>query len=472
MTDQLRLAFHDLAETTDHAAGSLPAPGAHDLWTRGRRARRRRVASSVLVAGAMLALAGTVVPAVTDQLATTSTPASYDEADLAVPDRLWTPSTFAPTATGDHPPGPLAVVGSAERRDGIFVTTTPTWFGVSAVDQAYRWLDLPGMSSEYPAEVSLSPDGRRLAYFVSGDPEASFRQSDVVGYAVYDTVTGDVVLRHVETDHGLSISDGGLVWSSDSSTLVAKYGQWLRRPSTSTFELVEAWVPGEQEVQILQPAESGGLEDVGPGPEGTMVAWRGRTLSEMVRISLSTGESEATRVRRGPGISVPGPPLYNPAGDRIAFRDDRAMRGDGWIAALHTAEVAADGAVGQVRELAPAWVPGHLLGWTDDRTLLARGSERLPRRGPVDRIIRYDVVAGTASTGIGLPPRKAQLGEVRVAADLLLQPLVGGREPERLRDFWWARAAGAGLMLGFGLVALRRVRRRREERVLAEGSDA
>lgn len=75
-----------------------------------------------------------------------------------------------------------------------------------AVDQTYRWLDLPGMSGEYPADVALSPDGRRLAYFLAGEPESAFRQSDVVGYAVYDTVTGEVARHQVPTEHGLVLA--------------------------------------------------------------------------------------------------------------------------------------------------------------------------------------------------------------------------------------------------------------------------
>ena len=472
MTQHLREALHDFAEQADdHAAAVGATPSAHDLWQWGRRARRQRVAASVVVVAGVVALLGAVVPIVGDQLRTSPVPASYDEDALAVPDRLWTPSTFAPTADEDHPPGPLAVVGSTERRDGIFVTTTPAWFGVSAVDQTYRWLDLPGMSSEHPAELSLSPDGRRLAYFVSGDPAGSFEQSDVVGYAVYDVTTGEVVRRKVATDHGLSIDTGGLVWTADSSTLVATYAQWRRRPNTSDFELVEAWVPGESEALVLKEPRAETFDSLGPGPDGTVVAWRSRNFTRLARISVRTGESEETRVRRGPGISVPGPPLFNPAGDRIAFRDDRAMRGNSWIAALHTVEVGADGSVGQARELAPGWMPGRLLGWTDDRTLLARGARRLPRKGPVDRIIRYDVVAGTASIGIELPPRKAGLGEIAVAADLLLQPLAEGQEPERLMDFTWARVLAAGSVIGAGLLVLRRRRNLRQKRALATGGE-
>ena len=453
MTEQLREAFRDLADD----AGTAAPP--EDLWRRGRRARRRRVASTVLVAGVVLGVVGLVLPGLADPGRTADDPMSFADAGLAVPDRLWTPSRFAPTSDGDDPPGPLAVVGGvgADWSDG---EEPPRWFGVSAVDQGYRWLDLPGMSGEYPADVALSPDGRRLAYFLAGEPESAVRQSDVVGYAVYDTVTGEVARHRVPTEHGLSTVDRGLVWTADSSTVVVRYGQWARRKGSSAFARVEAWRPGRRPVPLLEPGKALDVSDLGPGPDGTVVGWRGRDLSQLVQISVSTGEVTVKRVDRGAGDGVPGPPAHNPAGDRIAFRDDRAMRGGGWIAALHVAEVAADGTVGPVRELAPAWMPGELLGWTDDRTLLARGTRDTAEHGPVDKIIRYDVAAGTATTGIGLP-REDRLGEVRVAADLLLRPLAEGRQPERWWDFWSVRAAGAAVLAGLGGAVLLLRRRQR-----------
>lgn len=141
---------------------SGPASPTTPTGRRGRLARRRRAASTGLVAGVVLAVVGLLLPGLVEQGRTADDRVSFADADLAVPDRLWTPSRFAPTSDGDDPPGPLAVMGGVGA-DWSGDEEPPRWFGVSAADQTYRWLDLPGMSGEYPADVALSPDGRGLA---------------------------------------------------------------------------------------------------------------------------------------------------------------------------------------------------------------------------------------------------------------------------------------------------------------------
>ena len=65
-----------------------------------------------------------------------------DETDLAVPDQIWAPSSWAPTAEAEDPPGPLAMVARAPRRGLWPFSKTHQWFGVSASASffSHHWL--------------------------------------------------------------------------------------------------------------------------------------------------------------------------------------------------------------------------------------------------------------------------------------------------------------------------------------------
>lgn len=92
-------------------------------------------------------------------------------------------------------------------RHASWLHTQRAVFGVSSLTGEYRYLDLPGLSREDGAvetgmiqsdgtevrpRVCLSPDGTEVAYFYDGWPTGDDPFSNVVGFAVYDTDTGDV----------------------------------------------------------------------------------------------------------------------------------------------------------------------------------------------------------------------------------------------------------------------------------------
>ncbi len=404
MTHQLREAFRDLAESADHVSEPTGAPaGTHDLWRRGRRARRRRVASSVLVAGAVLALLGAVLPVVGGQLRTTPAPASYDEKDLAVPDQIWAPSSWAPTADAEDPPGPLAMVASAPRRGLWPFSREHQWFGVSAVDQSYSWLDLPGQAASEEAQaISLSPDGRELAYFLGGSPPGPRKevsrpdmarepQSDVVGVAVLDLVSGEVARHRVPTRFGLSVTvvDSGLAWSADSAWLVVTYSQYGRTLGSSSFPLTEAWSPDDGAVRtLLEPRWE--VERLAPGPAGTVVGWRLDTQDQLTFISLSTAEQVTRPVRLPPSHTSPGPPVFNPSGTRVVIESGRKEKGGTWPAA-YAAPVSSEHEVGELTMLDKRWMPQAVLGWLDDTRVLVQAHRRNDKGRP----------APASDTGLG-----------------------------------------------------------------------
>ena len=143
--------------------------------------------------------------------------------------------------------------------------------GVSATTGDYRFLDLPDLYEGLA--VDLSPDGRQIAYWYTGDTRLGSGEPDgepaVAGYAVYDTVTGEVVRQPVPSDHGLYVD--GLGWA-DSQTVVAGYSfwhsAWVEDPETvgAVGATVRVWRPGTAPAPVPQPWEAafGQPEDSAP----------------------------------------------------------------------------------------------------------------------------------------------------------------------------------------------------------------
>ena len=133
--------LHDrLSDLADEAPGSAPPS---DLWATGRRLhRRRRAGTAVVVAAALVALAGlgglgwsrshdTVRPAGTD------TP-------LGMPDQIWSASEHLPGTDDTGPIGPLVAVVPTVR-DSWTGNRSNGLLGISATGE-YAFLDLPHLS--------------------------------------------------------------------------------------------------------------------------------------------------------------------------------------------------------------------------------------------------------------------------------------------------------------------------------------
>jgi hypothetical protein len=211
---------------TDLAGHMQPGAPSGDLWTRGvRRRHAERVGTAVLVAVLVL-LVG--VGSWTWHAATRVQPAAPHGAAY-LPDHFFfdiSPWTHA----FDAPPGPLVKVFPAVR-ETLFHTENGV-VGVTGASGTYGFLDLPSDAVETDAvsdSLALSPDGRRLAFWISGRPSGPANTTlvdgvTITGVAVYDTVTGEVREHRIETVHGLAPSL--LLWVDDHAVALG-YAQIL-----------------------------------------------------------------------------------------------------------------------------------------------------------------------------------------------------------------------------------------------------
>jgi len=209
--------LRDLAED---APGALPEPA---LWDRGRRYARLRRRGTAAVA-ALGVLAVVAVGAVSWQRAAPPAELAPASAPAAMPDELFVPSPWLPGTEEAGPLGQLAAIIPADR--GGWTGDEMGLVGISATTGEYRFLDLPGDADE---AVALSPDGRHLAYWATGETTGSPNRGDgdsapVTGVALYDTVSGEVERHDVRTEQGLMTSD--LVWA-DPATLLVGYAQYV-----------------------------------------------------------------------------------------------------------------------------------------------------------------------------------------------------------------------------------------------------
>lgn len=427
MPTHLRSALREL---TDDVAPRPPTPtGSHALWDAGVRRRRGTALARVLVAVAVLPLLAFALSWLSVPLQRVE-PAA-DGGAGAVPDHFWSPGLWADGSEAS-PPGRLALVAGAERGTW-WLGRRESWFGVTAAGQRYVWLDLPGQPAEEGREVALSPDGRHVGYWLAGTPRLAGAQSDVVGFAEYDTVTGEVRTRRVGTDRGLN--PRALAWSSGSSRLVGHYGQYRRSPGSSSFGRVVSWDPDRDTLTPIRGLERGsGLAPglggvVSPDDDGAMVGDPVSGTTERLRL-----DSADDPVPHGVADSV----LPNPAGTRVAMRGDLRL-GEGvsttgmWVAELEGNRLV------DARLLDRRWQLNRVLGWLDDDRVLAE----VHRRGGYGlRYVAYDVRSGRAEPVIGHTDPPDRWLQATFAHDLLRRPLVAGRAPESpAAPHWWLLGA-------------------------------
>ena len=122
--------------------------------------------------------------------------------------------------------GQLAALLPASRGGGARLSHLGL-VGISAVSGDYRFLDLPDAAYEFSvADAALAPDGRHVAYWLTGTPSGSPNpgpaQDPIVGVGIYDTTSGEVATYRPEVEHGLFPQT--LAWA-DATHLVVDAGQ-------------------------------------------------------------------------------------------------------------------------------------------------------------------------------------------------------------------------------------------------------
>jgi hypothetical protein len=231
--------YDRLEHVADLDGSGHPVPQTEVLWQRGHRWRsRRRAGTAVLVGAACLALVGLGLAgwrtSTQDDLRPASSPAG-------LPDRVWVPSPTLPGTDSTGPLGRIALVTSTERAGWWSSSVQP--LAISAETGEYAFLDVP----RFARGTELSPDGRHVAYWVTGEPSGSPPEDGepVTGFAVYNTSTGETRIQEVPTEH--SMVPGDLIWT-DEQTLLVNFTQALggrgdddMDQSTSSYQPIWVW---------------------------------------------------------------------------------------------------------------------------------------------------------------------------------------------------------------------------------------
>ncbi len=314
-----------------------------EAWSRGRAwQRRRRHVTSAVVGVAILVVL--VVGAGGWRLTAPGpspapAPAAPSSEGPRLPDRFHEFNGWRPRPA-DDPPGVLsAVVGGS--REGWWGSGGMGVVGIASATGEYRYLALPGRVEEldvFENDVALSADGRWIAYWLGGEPIVSADETtddEVVGVAMQDLTTGEVVRHVVPTEHGLVPEE--LVWAgttlwfshfqrtgpgetSGSDGLTASWEAGLEEPRTwqgrAIPTLVDATSAGDllvsvmgRKVQLLRPGGRQVLEldtlTQGPGalsPSGTRLAVTldpdGPRTSDTQPLTVAVGDVEGGGVVR------------------------------------------------------------------------------------------------------------------------------------------------------------------------------
>lgn len=450
MATDLRDGLRDLA---DHSPPAGPPP---DLWARGvRRRRMSQVGMSVLVAGLVLILG---LGAWTWRNVEQRVQPAGSNGTPQLPSQFFTPSPWLHTF--GRPPGELVTVIPAEQK--TLLHTTLGLVGVTAAGATYGFLDLPPdavLDGNIPSAFALSPDGGRLAFWMSGTPTGG---PNTVQYGVtitalgtYDTVTGHVRTYSIPTAHGVSPSL--LLWASDD-TLSFAYSQiqggdgsgdasasahHAGRGVWTTADAQPSMVPGGERPSFLDNTST-------RAADGSLVAPSPRDHTWV--LMSSTGGSRLTKFRTRPGTTllVPSPDLTRvvavPGGDRSE------------TGPLAVAALPGPGSVpGTVVRLHR--VPGALRGWfrplawVDDyhvaalrRVVLDRGDGGKQVFGEIELV---DLRTGVTHTLVQAVSGGGSEGsDAWLATDLLRAPSVRAvrpPSPPNLRD--WGVALGVAFLL-------------------------
>lgn len=446
MTTDLRDELHALAQRRPAA---VPPP---DLWQRGVRRRRRvrTVAAGVVVAAVTLGVLGTSVG--WEALRTSPPEPSGALSEAAIPDRLETPSPWL-DGTAEEPPGPLAVVAGAERRTGWRGAVVNGWVGVSARTGEYRFLDLPSavdvgaedfFSSE--ADPALSPDGRAVAYWLVHPENPEW----VGGWAVYDTVSGEVVRHRVPSR--LGIAPDTLEWAGRDHVLV-EHGVVTQREGSSmgwTGRPTVLWSPRTGETTEVPEVGPLAVDSVWPTGSGFATV-QGRRL---VLREPSAGRADLELKVRTGGDHRGG--TVGPDATTVAFLPHESDLSTRRLLVGEVPPDPEDGASVETQPLPVGVKLYELVGWRDPEHVLVRGALRT-QEGRFSGIYAVDVRTGSTELLVS-ETRISWIGAPDYADELWSRATVARPGPDRAYDPRWV--AGAGVLLAGSLALLLGWRRR------------
>ena len=255
-------------------------------------------------------------------------------------------------------------------------------------------------------EVSVSPDGRHLAFTVLGV------NSDVWRLPV-DPVTGRatgapqtlVATTRVESRASWAPDGRQIAFNSDR---LGDMNIWLRSLDDGSERQLTSGPGGD-----YQPDWS---------PDGTTIVFFSARGGNSDIWTVSIADGALTQLTRPPGTQTN--PFYSPDGRQIAFHSDREGRVEVWV-------MNADGS-GQ-RRLTSVGTGGHFVRWTKDgRGILMAGA---------GRTLRLDVATGATtelphvSSGahMSFSPDQSRVLDARTHRTLWVHPM-DGSEPYEVYD--------------------------------------
>ncbi|MCW2792294.1 MAG: hypothetical protein JWO76_1392, partial [Nocardioides sp.] len=362
-----------------------------------------------------------------------------------LPDRIWSPSPWLEGTDDAGPLGQLAALVSGER--GSWTGKSYGLAGISATTGEYRFLDLPDGEAER-AGTALSPDGRHVAYWLTGTTTGSPNsdRGPVVGLGVYDTATGEVRRAKIPTEHGL---DPYLLLWADADRVVFSAGQYvggdadsLMDQSSSRLGRVLVWDLADEAPVALAGLGNGYIEVFSAGAGRIAVAAEHRRY----RV-IDLGDRSRDR-RLELSEEVWGSLVVSPGGDRVAgVRSARREAGVDGVpnGLLAGSPPARRGAGVQPVQLARVPTSGRtfeVLSWIDEDHVAV---ERAVGDCCLGRAVFLDTVSTGASQQLVRFPDPR---DIEVATDLLGAPTLPGVEPPRPLD---PRVVGG---LGTGTVVL------------------
>jgi hypothetical protein len=459
-----------------------------DLWRRGRRRYRRRIAG---VAAAVLAAALTLSPLVT--LTAGPAPAGPAPDGGAVPARVYDPWVWQPPVQ-QSPDGPAAVLLSGGAF-GLQSPDQPLAYGskLAAVGRhsTYRMLRYGDINLQAGQEVQLSPDGR---YVVGPDSIEDLIPDGIEGrLSVVDLTTG-----HTRRYRSLP-ADAPVAWQPDGSAVLL----WHRPQANPTvgdsppFDGHEAesgygggslWLLDLASGHTRQVLDLGSVvfdptNSVAFTPDGRhLLVQLDRQL-----VLLDTGDgSRRTVAVLGIGQRLAGTGAVSADGSRVAVltptgcsdacsnaeRNRRQWRLD----VLDTATGTALPGPGFDRVTGAAV---RVAGWQRDGTAVVvvyrdeenAGAGAAPAAPTTYREVdRADLLAlrpGGGTTTL-IHPSGVAIWDLDVARDLLVDGRFGGPSPEPppfpAADWLYVTAAAVLLPIVGLVIVIRRVRRRRRRR--------
>ncbi|WP_151082508.1 hypothetical protein [Nocardioides cynanchi] len=424
----------DLRDRLGDLAGATP-PGAppNDLWSRGVRRRRVGQAGTALLVAVLVLLVGVGGWAWhSARVVAPADPGSVTQ----VPDRLFPPSPWLHSYDG--PPGRLIAVIPAIQR--TFWHEQNGYVGVTAATGHYGFLHLPRRVPDltFADPVSLSPDGRRLAVWVTGRVRGRPNSpAPVSGLDVHDLVTGAVQRWRPPTVHGLSTDR--LTWAG-GDTLLVDVGQYVHGAGSPDEGAAVGYRTYRWDLPSGRPEplpES--LQDLNSTATGH------RLVTYHARSALVTDlDGQAAPVRVTWAGAQHQPMSVNPSGSRLV-----GLQGQGNNGNLVTGRIPAGGGALLGYQTLTVGRSRHAYavdGWLDDHHAIVEvGVTGADARGELDSV---DVRTGRVRPLIG------HFVLSQVATDLLTGPSVHASPPSSPPDPRKVLGWSVALAILLGLVTL------------------